>query len=49
MAYGSGDFTLEEVGVFFGRGRNTISMKQVERQTGGKTISRCITKMVPVE
>ena len=36
MAYGSGDFTLEEVGTFFGKGRSTISRKIRAYEKNGK-------------
>jgi hypothetical protein len=36
MAYGSGDFTLEEVGAFFGTGRSTISRKVRAYEKNGK-------------
>lgn len=36
MAYGSGNFTLEEVGTFFGKGRSTISRKVRAYEENGK-------------
>ncbi|MEH6517315.1 MAG: transposase [Halioglobus sp.] len=36
MAYGSGDFTLEAVGVFFGKGRSTVSRKVRAYEKNGK-------------
>jgi putative transposase len=36
MAYGSGDYTLEEVGAFFGKGRSTISRKVRAYERKGK-------------
>lgn len=36
MAYGSGDFTLEQVGAFFGKGRSTISRTVRAYEKNGK-------------
>ena len=36
MAYASGDYTLEEVGAFFGKGRSTVSRKVRAYEENGK-------------
>ena len=36
MAYGSGDYTLEEVGAFFGKGRSTVSRRVKAYEENGK-------------
>jgi hypothetical protein len=39
MAYRSGDFTLEEVGAFLGKGRSTISQKVRACERDGKWVT----------
>ncbi len=36
MAYLSGHYTLEEIGIYFGRGRSTVSRKVKEYESCGK-------------